>query len=341
MSTSNEKTIEDGVADIFAKADSRIESGCDPTMADWQATLELYIFMARDHLLSNQGQLVPIQIDDQDEWDFYLDIMGILDLPPDACALLMTPSGSKSMSVPESLGIDRMDVARWSSNSYSVLIGDGKDNERIIHVALPGAESVGIDVMEDGRHLADYSYYTIAECLRELSSVTWTYLGPKQQWNGEQIIRYTNNWYGKTTYGLNMDEAPLHSDYSYLHHPGLLGLTPLDAVLRVMETTIPKEYESLEKAIELTNEINQDMDLGYPIVTEAGVMKDHQAECQTLLGRIAVEIDTHLEQMDDLEGVKMPDRVNDPRFDPMFDDTAKRLYKTITGRDCPEAVEVL
>lgn len=338
MSTDRRKSIEDGVADIFAKADTRIESGCDPIMADWQATLELYIFMARDHLLSNQGLLVPIQIDDQDEWDFYLDIMGILDLPPDTCALLMTPSGSKSMPIPSSLEIDRMDIARWSSNSYSILIGDGKDNERIMHAALPGAESVGIDVMEDGNHLADYSYYTIAECLSDLSNVTWTYLGPKNQWNREQITRYTNNWYGKVTYGLDVEDVPYHSEYSYLHHPELLELTPLDTVFMVLEATIPKEYDSIEKAIELTNEINQDMDLGYPVVTEAGIMKNDQAECQTLLGRIVVEIDTHLELM--IKGVKMPDRINDPGFGPMFDDTAKRLYKTITGRDCPESVEI-
>ena len=42
--------IEDGVARIFAKADARIESGCDPIQADWQATLELYTFMMQKHL---------------------------------------------------------------------------------------------------------------------------------------------------------------------------------------------------------------------------------------------------------------------------------------------------
>lgn len=340
MNANQKRPIEDAVADVFAKADARIESGCVPIMADWQATLELYILMARDHLLSNKGQLVPIQIDDQDEWNFYLDIMEILDLPPDTCALLMTPSGSKSMPIPSSLEIDRMDVARWSSNTYSILIGDGRDNERIIHAALPGAESVGIDVMEDGNHLADYSYYTIAECLSDLSNVTWTYLRPKNQWNREQITRYTNNWYGKITYGLNIEDVPCHSEYSYLHHPKLLELTPLDTAFMVLEATIPKEYDSLEKAVELTNDINQDMDLGYPIVTEAGVGKDNQTECQTLLDRIVVEIDTQFELMMGIRGIKMPDRVNNPAFNSLFDDTAKRLYRTVAGRDCPESVEI-
>ena len=31
--------IENGVAPISAKTDTRTESGCDPVQADWQATL--------------------------------------------------------------------------------------------------------------------------------------------------------------------------------------------------------------------------------------------------------------------------------------------------------------
>ncbi len=31
--------IENEVEHIFAKSDARVESGCDPVQADWQATL--------------------------------------------------------------------------------------------------------------------------------------------------------------------------------------------------------------------------------------------------------------------------------------------------------------
>ncbi|KKL91669.1 hypothetical protein LCGC14_1892370 [marine sediment metagenome] len=41
MATKNAKIdkIEHGVEHIFAKSDARVESGCDPVQADWQATL--------------------------------------------------------------------------------------------------------------------------------------------------------------------------------------------------------------------------------------------------------------------------------------------------------------
>jgi hypothetical protein len=69
MATKNMKIdkIEHGVAQIFAKSDARVESGCDPVEADWQATLELHIFMMQKYLLANQGQLLPMQIDGQEE----------------------------------------------------------------------------------------------------------------------------------------------------------------------------------------------------------------------------------------------------------------------------------
>jgi hypothetical protein len=42
----------------------------------------------------------------------------------------------------------------------------------------------------------------------------------------------------------------------------------------VIQVTIPKEFVSLEKAIEITNDLNRDMDLGEAILTEAGIMKN-------------------------------------------------------------------
>ena len=57
--------IENEVEHIFTKSDARIKAGCDPVQADWQATLELFIFMRQKHLLANQGQLLLMRIDGQ------------------------------------------------------------------------------------------------------------------------------------------------------------------------------------------------------------------------------------------------------------------------------------
>lgn len=91
-----------------------------------------------------------------------------------------------------------------------------------------------------------------------------------------------------------------------------------------------------------SEDLHRDMELEYPVVTAAGIMKDDQAECQTLLGRLEVEIDLHLEMLDEIKGVKMPDRsINNTEYNRMFDDAARRLYKTITGSDFPRSVEVM
>ena len=63
-----------------------------------------------------------------------------------------------------------------------------------------------------------------------------------------------------------------HSEYSYVHQPELVDLTALEAVSKLIQATVQKEYDALEKAIETTNDINRDMDLGEPVVTEDGIL---------------------------------------------------------------------
>ena len=71
-------------------------------------------------------------------------------------------------------------------------------------------------------------------------------------------------------------------------------------------------------------------------------MQDNPAECQALIGRIAVEIDMNLEALDLLGGVKMPSRDGKvPEYNRTFYETAQMIYKTVTGRSCPESVKVL
>jgi hypothetical protein len=84
------------------------------------------------------------------------------------------------------------------------------------------------------------------------------------------------------------------------------------------------------------------MDLGEPTVTKAGIMGDDQAQCQALLNRITVEIDMTLDMLSYQKGVKVPGRnINNPDYNRFFDETARKIYKTVTGRDCPESVRVM
>ena len=108
-----------------------------------------------------------------------------------------------------------------------------------------------------------------------------------------------------------------------------------------MQATVPKEYETLERAIEITNDLSRDMDLGEPTVTKSGIWGDDQAQCQALLNRITVEIDMTLEMLSYQKGVKVPGRnIKNPDYNRVFDETARWIYKAVTGRECPEPVKV-
>jgi hypothetical protein len=85
---------------IFKKAENREKAGGDHFEAGWQATLELMLLMMEQQVLENPGRLLPMQTSGDDEWDFYLDVMEKLDLPPDTGAVLITPSVFKEMKIP-------------------------------------------------------------------------------------------------------------------------------------------------------------------------------------------------------------------------------------------------
>lgn len=336
-----QKSIEKSMQEIFDRADARKETGRDSFNVDWQATLEIKLLGMERPLLEHPGQMLPIQIDDQEEWEFYLDIQEKLDLPPETCAVLITPSAFKDMPTPEEIELKTNGLAPWERNAYSIIISSLYDHTVVMQASLPGLESVGIDVFEDGHHLANYTYNTIDECLNDLGKVIWIHLNSIGEWTEELITRYTENWFAKGI-DIDLDNVIVHEEYNYVHHPELLNLTPLGSVFKVIEATVPKEYDTLEKAIEITNDINRDMDLGEAIVTEEGILQDDPDECQELFNRITVEIDMKLEIMDNLEGVKMPDRsIKNIGYNRAFDETARKIYKKITGRPCPALVQLV
>ena len=83
MDKQRRKSMQKSAKAIFKKAENREKAGGDYFETGWQATLELVLLMMEEQLIENPGQLLPMQISGDDEWDFYLDVMEKLDLPPD------------------------------------------------------------------------------------------------------------------------------------------------------------------------------------------------------------------------------------------------------------------
>lgn len=113
----------------------------------------------------------------------------------------------------------------------------------------------------------------------------------------------------------------------------------MDAIFNVIAATIPKEYGTLESAIELAIDLNEEV--GLPVITVEGILNDDKAQAQALLSRIVVEIDMNLDVLDFVDGIVMPDRsITYSAYNRAFDDAARQIYQGITGRPCPEGLRV-
>jgi hypothetical protein len=191
------------------------------------------------------------------------------------------------------------------------------------------------DDYEEGNHFADFSYNTIEECMNDLANVVWSFFRPDGAWSDEMVRMYTDNWVTKDIDMIDLDKANIHSEYSYLHHPKLLDMTLRQAVFLAIKAAVLHEYGELQDAIKMANDLNQDMDLGYAVITEEGILNDQRDECQALFSRLTVEVDMNLDGLEFVEGVKMPQRnFKDQEYNSIFRKTVQGIYRTITGRDC-------
>ncbi len=336
-----EDNPEDLYLRVFEKASIRKQSGCDPLSADWQAILEIALNLGRAHLLRNPGRLLPLQIGNDEEWEFYLDLLEKLDLPPDTYAVVSTPSFSETLldavddQEPDGAGECEMP---WGKKSYLIIISDCRDHTRIMQVSLPSASgSSGIDVYDDGKHLADYTYHTTEECIEALGKVPWIFFSPRGDWTEEQIIRYTENWFLRGIDTQDFQGMSLHSRYSYVHHPELLNVSPLEAVFRLLLASVPSALENLDTAIETANDLYRDLELGEAVVTKDGILRNDPEPCRSLFGRVVVEMEQQLEAMRGMEEIPCP-APDDPDYDRLFTQTAKKIYEKIVGQPCPSSI---
>ena len=248
------------------------------------------------------------------------------------CAVLVTPSAFKNIPILDDEGFKYSGPTAWERDAYSLIISDLKDHNTIMQATLPGIEHAGIDVFDDGNHLADYSYNTIEECADELTKMTWIHFNPEGKWTDKLVNRYTENWYAKCL-EIDGENSTVHGEFSYLHHPELLNLTPLESVFRAMAKVVPKEYENFQEMIKTTNDMNRDFGFDTPVITEEGILRDNEPECRALLDRIELDMDMALDDLEHYKSVKFSQ--NDrkvPEYKQFFDETEMKIYEVMTGR---------
>ena len=330
------KSIEKSAIAIFDKAEIRESVGKDAFEAGWQATLETMLLVVEKDIVKQPGQLLAMQIENQEESEFYLNIKGKLDLPPETSALLVTPSAFKSIQAIGKLEMEHFWPNAWERNSYSLIVSDLEDHEKIMQASLPGIEHAGIDVFDDGNHLSDYSYNTIEECIDELTKTTWLHFNPEGKWTDELIVRYTETWFLKSL-EIALQNTGIHEEFSYLHHPELLKFTPYEAVFKAVGEIIPKGIESIQQFVETTNELNRDFEFDKPTITTKGILNDDKSECRILLERIHLETDMSLQNLEDIKGVNFPlQNRTGVEYQKLFDETTLKIYEAVTGRPYPK-----
>ncbi|MCP4694397.1 MAG: hypothetical protein GY859_40580 [Desulfobacterales bacterium] len=329
------------IKEFFEGVEKRKKARRNSEEADYQAILEMMFVMMKDHLLINPGRMLPMQIDNDAEWDCFLEAEATLDLPPDVSAVFISPSALRTIRglLAEGTGL-KIDTGP-GDRIYSVIAADPDDPARIMQAYIPGARSVGIDVYDDGKLLAEYNYNDVDACMGELSHVVWTFLNSAgEEWTEARIIRYTENFFTKSQAHPNRRRLPVHSEYSYFHNPGMLNLSPRDALFSVLRATVPDACGSLEEAVKSTNEINHDLDFGDPPVTEAGILNGDPGQCRALLGRIQLEMDMSMDLFEELENFEFSrsDALG-AGYKAAFDDAAKEIFETISGVAHPGLID--
>ena len=328
--------LEYKVRAIQARAHKREKAGRDSTEVAWQATLEMMLLLMDMTLQNRAGQLLPVQIANEEEAAFYAEILEKVDLPPDTNAVLYTPTAFKNMPFPRDVEAEVNGISPWQRNAYTIIISDTRDHDVVIQVSLPGLEYSGIDVFDDGVHIANYNYHTVNECVTELSGIVWNYFEPRDKWTDDQIVQYTEAWFSKNL-DTDLENVPLHQKYSYVHNPEVLKMTPSDSVFKLVTATVPKEYDSLEEFIGITNELNEEWEFGNPVVSLDGINQGKESECKALLDRITVEIDQSIDKLRYVEGVKLPNPHED-KYKRAFLKAAKLIYLEMTGQRFPETI---
>jgi hypothetical protein len=166
-----EKRIEAELARAKAREQRRLEGGADSKVAGWQCLLEGMLIRLEAFLAP--GRMVTFQSLTPEENDFFKELDASLELPSEVCAVFIPPSVLQGMLFnPESGPAP----ARMVSDAGIVLASRCGDYSIVLNTlfALP-PYAAGIDVYEEGRLLAGYSYRSLAECRQSLPRIIRTY----------------------------------------------------------------------------------------------------------------------------------------------------------------------
>ncbi len=245
----------------------RIKMGRDSRIAKWQGTLESL-------LVRRGGSLVPGEVRtagslSPEEVARFQKLQIVLDLPPFVTAAFLPSKIAGQVVPPSAPHIVSGGVEKNRSNK--VIVARSDKLVRIL-VAEISPQGPGIDILEDANLLASYNYNTAEECVSDISKIIWIHFRNPQGWREAEYIQYTEGWFYRSALYRTLD-LPVTENYSYIHHPILLGLDRVDAVFRLMQSTLSRLCEDRDETIANANAANRNRD-GAVEISREGLAKE-------------------------------------------------------------------
>ena len=165
--------------------------------------------------------------------------------------------------------------------------------------------------------MGSYEYESSPDCIRNLAKLIRTHMWRKEKWTAAHHREYTLNWFSRLA-DTGREEAPVQSDFSYVHQPVLLNLDRVTAIFELI-------YEQAAGQLQTMLEDSGD---GDEVVFQAGA--DEADRHRFLEGRILALLDL-LRASRAVDFQSFTSRENE-QFKEGFADTVKRLDSLLVSK---------
>ena len=234
---------------LLPKAKQWIDEKKDPRSACWQAALDAVVALFLPDM--EKGQLTQASPLEEDEMSVFKAALETVDLSPGLLALFLPPSIADTILPPDSA--EELVRIEKGKPSYKILIKRPGKEERILCAEISEhAHRPGIDIFQSGAFLGNFDYDTHELCIAELTKAIRVHAWEKNEWQRQDYISYTLNWFDKTLY-FGKSDVPVDKNRSFFHSPTLIKSNRVDALFMALYETLKRRFkddsENLDRAI--------------------------------------------------------------------------------------------
>lgn len=235
------------VEDIKEKIRQRVRDGGDPRMAQWQGTLESVVANFAEKAVP--GDIVAAETPSPDEIALFDHLRAALDITPFVLVLFLPERLAARLKTTDPI----RPLVSPDILSRKVLITAAASYDRIL-IAELAEVNPGIDILENGALLGSYNYGSSDECIRDIPNIVLLHF-KQPRWERSDYIRYTENWFHRSVMAPSPG-PPINPNNSYIHHPVLLDLPPVEAIFQLMRATLARLCEVPGTVIAMANAAN-------------------------------------------------------------------------------------